>query len=130
MAERPFGHESPGVNTGRVLTVLGALSLFVVIAVIVLHFVLRDAAMPHRVQVVDRSGVIPPAPRLQPHPDRDIASERAQKQGMLSQYAWTDPSRHYARIPIQRAMQLYVQQHAAPADPKTVRNNAAPGASQ
>ena len=113
MAESPFGHEPPAVDAGRVLAAVGLLAAFVVISVVALHFVLHDAVMPRHAQVLDARGVIPPAPRLQPHPQIDIAAERAQKRQMLSRYLWLDSSRSFARIPIQRAMQLYVQQHSA-----------------
>ncbi|HVU82594.1 MAG TPA: hypothetical protein VHD89_11365, partial [Rhodanobacteraceae bacterium] len=55
---------------------------------------------------------------LQPHPQTDLAKFRAQKEALLSGYAWVDAQHDYARIPIQRAMQIYVQEHA--------RENAAP----
>lgn len=129
-SERPFGHESPSVRSGRVLAVLGTLGLFVVIAIIVLHVVLRHGTMPHHAQVTARPEVIPPAPRLQPHPDADIAAERAQKKHMLTSYAWIGPSHHFARIPIQRAMQLYVQQHGVPHKSGAVPKSDAPGDSR
>ncbi|HEV7121971.1 MAG TPA: hypothetical protein VGN24_00925 [Rhodanobacter sp.] len=122
MAERPFGHESSAINTQVVLTAVGILAAFVVIAVGVLHVVLHHAVMPEHAQVVTAPGAIPPEPRLQPHPQQDIALERAQKQRMLSRYGWLDGSRRFARIPIDRAMQLYVKQHGdqvGPAAPST-----------
>ena len=73
--------------------------------------------MPEHAEVVTAPGVIPPNPRLQPHPQQDIALERAQKQQMLSGYRWLDGSHDFARIPIERAMQLYVQQHGGQAGP-------------
>lgn len=130
MAERPFGHESPNVRSGRVLAVIGTLALFVIIAVGVLHVVLHQGTMPHRAQVAARPAVIPPAPRLQPHPDADIAAERAQKRQMLTSYAWLDPSHRFARIPIQRAMQLYAQQHGAQHAPRAARTTPASGGSR
>lgn len=111
MAERPFGHESSAINVKRILALMGTLALFVVISVGVLHFVLHRV-MPDHAQVQARAGAIPPPPRLQPHPDPDLAALRAQKRALLTHYAWVDPSHHYARIPIQRAMQLYAHEQA------------------
>lgn len=111
MAERPFGHEPSAIHVGLVRILMGALALFVLIAVGVLYLVLHGI-MRHRVQVQTRPGAIPPEPRLQAHPDADLAALRTQKWQLLTHYAWADPSHRYARIPIQRAMQLYVQQQA------------------
>jgi hypothetical protein len=106
-----------------VLATGGALALIVIGIVIVLHFALRDAAMPYHPQVAVRPAPIPPPPRLQPSPENDLAQLRAQKERLLSYYAWTDSAHRYAHIPISRAMEIYVQQHAS--RPKT---NSAPAA--
>jgi hypothetical protein len=127
MAERPFGHESSAINTLRVLAIMGTLALFMVIAVGVLHLVLHHVVMPEHAEVVTAPGVIPPNPRLQPHPQQDIALERAQKQQMLSGYRWLDGSHDFARIPIERAMQLYVQQHGGQAGPAAPSTKGSPG---
>lgn len=111
MAERPFGHEAPDPHVGRLMLVLGGLLGVVVAAVLVLHVLLHRDVLPGHARVVERAGVVPPAPRLQAHPDADIAAERAQAQQQLSGYAWTDPSHRFARIPIDRAMQLYADRH-------------------
>lgn len=113
MAESPFGYESSAINTGRILAVMGGLAIFVVVSIGVIYFVLQDDVMPHRARLVDEAGLIPPAPRLQPHPQADITAERRQKQQLLSHYAWLDSSRSFARIPIQRAMQLTVEAQAS-----------------
>lgn len=111
---RPFGHESSGVDIRHILIVGAILAATVLIAVVALHFVLNERVMPRHAQIYARSAPIPPAPRLQPFPRSDLAAFRAQKQLMLSGYAWTDPSHGYARIPIERAMAIYIRQHAVP----------------
>jgi hypothetical protein len=112
--EHPFGHEPSAIAVRRVLVVGAILMLVVVTSVVVLHFVLRDLVMPRHAQAVLRPGAIPPEPRLQPSPQDDLAAFRAQKEALLSNYAWTDPTHAYARIPIARAMRIYAQ-HARPA---------------
>jgi hypothetical protein len=52
---------------------------------------------------------IPPGPRLQPTPPRDMDELRAQDQEMLSTYGWVDQTRGVARIPIDRAMSIVVE---------------------
>lgn len=110
--EHPFGHEPSAIATRRVLATGGVLALIVIGIVIVLHFALRNAAMPGHAAVAIRPAPIPPPPRLQPSPEEDLAKLRAQKTSLLSQYAWTDAAHHYARIPISRAMEIYVQLHS------------------
>lgn len=111
--EHPFGHEPSAIAVRRVLATGGVLALIVIGIVIVLHFALRDAAMPLHAQVAIRPAPIPPAPRLQPSPENDLAQFRAGKQRLLSYYAWTDAAHRYAHIPISRAMEIYAQRHAS-----------------
>jgi hypothetical protein len=52
---------------------------------------------------------IPPGPRLQSAPPRDMDELRAQDREMLSSYAWVDQAGGVARIPIDRAMSIVVE---------------------
>lgn len=110
--EKPFGHEPDSINYRTILICAGILAVVVIGVVLGLHAILTGAVMPNYAQVAARPGRVPPKPRLQPHPQTDLAKFRAQKEMLLSGYAWTDPQHTYVRIPIQRAMQIYVQQHA------------------
>src|SRR5882762_9281488 len=49
---------------------------------------------------------IPPGPRLQPSPPRDMDELRAKDQEALNTYGWVDPSRGVARIPVERAIEI------------------------
>ncbi|HLI17464.1 MAG TPA: hypothetical protein VKV22_04235 [Rhodanobacteraceae bacterium] len=138
--EKPFGHEPDAIAYRPVLIAAGTLVLFVIACAIGLHFALRNAAAPNYPQAVTRPAPIPPPPRLEAHPQRDLAEFRARKEAILSSYRWLDAGHHYARIPIQRAMQIYAAQHAhasapaasngAPASPSSSANRAAHGAPQ
>jgi hypothetical protein len=64
--------------------------------------------MPEHAQLKTQPAVLPPAPRLQPHPDNDLTALREEKRALLDSYMWTDKSHRFARIPIERAMQIYV----------------------
>lgn len=112
MPESPFGYEPSAANTRRIPVAMGVIALFVLVAIGILHVVLHHGVLPHHAQVVDEPGLVPPEPQLQPHPQADIAAERAQKKFLLSQHAWLDSSHDFARIPIARAMQVYTQSHA------------------
>lgn len=112
MAEvHPFGHESASVRTGTVLKVAAGLFGTLVVVLVVLYFTVMSGLLGNHAQVVRRTSVVPPPPRLQPHPDADLARLRQEKREKLSGYAWTGPAHRFAHIPIQRAMQLYVREH-------------------
>ncbi|MGH8147508.1 MAG: hypothetical protein ACREPY_14390 [Rhodanobacteraceae bacterium] len=108
-----YGHAAPVLAWRRVLVIGAILALIVVIVVIGNYAALRVWLAPHHAQVMARRARVPPQPRLQPHPTADLAEFRAAKHKLLSSYAWTNASHTYARIPIQRAMRIYAQQHAA-----------------
>ena len=124
--EKPFGHEPDAINYRTILICAGILVAVVVGVVLGLHAILTGAVMPNYAEVAARPGQVPPEPRLQPHAQSDLAKFRAQKEALLSDYAWADPQHDYARIPIQRAMQIYVQQHAHAAAPASGSSDAKP----
>lgn len=107
----PFGHESPSLRTGAVLKVGALLFGTMVATLIVLYFTTMSGLLAHHVQAVRRPSMVPPPPRLQAHPDADLARVRRDKRQELSSYGWEGPPHRYAHIPIKRAMQLYVQMH-------------------
>lgn len=48
----------------------------------------------------------PPGPRLQEHPERELAAMRAEEDAILESYAWVDETAGVARIPVTRAMEI------------------------
>jgi hypothetical protein len=52
---------------------------------------------------------LPPPPRLQPHPQRDMARLRAAAEQQLNSYSWVDRPNGVVRIPIERAMNLILE---------------------
>lgn len=110
--EKPFGHEPDAINYRTILVIAGIFAVVVIAIAVALHLILSHAVIPNHAEIAARSAQIPPQPRLQAHPQTDLATFRAEKQALLSGYAWTDAQHDYARIPIQRAMQIYAAQHA------------------
>lgn len=108
--EAPFGHEPPGVATRKVIGVVLTLGTVVAIALVALWLTLTYWVVPEHAQLKTRPAVLPPAPRLQPHPDNDLTALREEKRALLDGYLWTDKAHRFARIPIERAMQIYVHQ--------------------
>lgn len=125
--EKPFGHEPDAIDYRTILICTGIFAVIVIGVVLGLRAILNGAVMPDYTQVAARPGQVPPKPRLQPHPQADLAEFRAQKEALLSGYAWTDAQHDYARIPIQRAMQIYVQRHAHAGAAPTPASSGAPG---
>ncbi|HEY8230167.1 MAG TPA: hypothetical protein VIG31_06915 [Rhodanobacteraceae bacterium] len=110
--EKPFGHEPDAINYRTILAIAGIFAVVVIAIAVALHLILTHAVIPNHAGIAARPAQIPPTPRLQAHPQTDLAKFRAQKQALLSGYAWNDAQHDYARIPIQRAMQIYAAQHA------------------
>jgi len=52
---------------------------------------------------------IPPGPRLQSAPPRDMDELRARDQEVLTTYGWVDPARGIARIPLDRAITILAE---------------------
>ena len=124
--EKPFGHEPDAISFRIVLICAAVLALVIIAIAVGMHFVLSQAVMPNHPAVVTRPAPIPPPPRLQADPQLDLANFRARKEAVLSSYGWTDPSHDYAHIPIQRAMQIYAEQHAHAAAPASASSSAQP----
>jgi hypothetical protein len=52
---------------------------------------------------------LPPGPRLQATPERDLADMLAQEDALLAHYSLVEAGGEYARIPIERAMELALE---------------------
>jgi hypothetical protein len=48
--------------------------------------------------------VLPPEPRLQTNPCRDLQAELSRQRGFLNSYGWVDSAHQIARVPITVAM--------------------------
>jgi hypothetical protein len=55
---------------------------------------------------------IPPGPRLQPAPPRDLAELRARDERALTTYGWVDRDHGVARIPVDRAIEIMAEKGA------------------
>jgi hypothetical protein len=107
------GHESSAIAVGTLLRIGAVILIGVVVITAGIALALRHWLQPQHVESVGRTGTVPPAPRLQSTPQQDLAAEQAQVRRELSEWRWTDPSHTFAVIPIERAMELYAQRHAA-----------------
>jgi hypothetical protein len=129
----PSAHEQADLDVPlivKVAVILGSTLVLLIVAVILLfdHF---DKAYPNRTSEaapVVTDAELPPAPRLQTDPARDLQAVRAKEDEHLIQYAWVDRRNGLAQIPIERAMALWVAAYSAAApNPATApATNAAP----
>lgn len=67
------------------------------------------SAQANATAVVFRATPLPPEPRLEVDPLRNLTSLRAKEEGLLQHYAWVDEQKGIVRIPIERAMELVAQ---------------------
>jgi hypothetical protein len=103
------GHAPSGIDVRRIVGIGAIIAAVVVLTVWAIHSAMVRWVTPEHAALVARPAPLPPSPRLQPSPRADLAALRSQKQGLLSQWQWTDSSHQFARIPIERAMSLYAQ---------------------
>jgi hypothetical protein len=59
----------------------------------------------------------PPEPRLEPFPLAPGQRLRAEEDAVLTSYAWVDKKAGFARIPIDRAVEILVQRGLPPSKP-------------
>ncbi len=57
---------------------------------------------------------LPPQPRIQESPRRDLEDLRAYEDSVLNHYAWVDQQKGVVGLPIERAMELIVQRGIPP----------------
>jgi len=64
---------------------------------------------------------IPPGPRLQPSPPRDMDELRAKDRETLTTYGWVDRAGGVARIPVDRAIDILAERGLGPPPPKEAK---------
>jgi len=55
-------------------------------------------------------GKAPPGPNLEPDPHESLVTLRAREDSLLNSFGWTDSARGIARVSIERAKALYLEQ--------------------
>lgn len=111
------GHETRDIST-RVVVIF---AVTLIVAAILIHFgvwllymfygSLQAKAYPRQFPMAEVGAPpLPPAPRLQTQPREELKTMRAEEERYLNSYGWVDASRGTVHIPIDRAMQLLLQQ--------------------
>jgi hypothetical protein len=114
----PSAHEPADLHVRKVVWVAGVLigTLVVSILALILFFHHLNREYPRRTseaEPVVSAADLPPIPRLQTNPLRDLEAVRAVEDSHLNRYAWIDRSHAVAQIPIERAMLLWVKSNAS-----------------
>ena len=87
------------------LIYIGVLALLVISPLVLMW------AYPQSLSDVSRKmTVVPPAPRLEIDPAKQLAAFRAQEASDLSSYHWIDKQKGIVHIPIEQAMQKLAKQ--------------------
>ncbi|HEV2425810.1 MAG TPA: hypothetical protein VGZ29_13360 [Terriglobia bacterium] len=109
-----FSHEKTDAGVRNVAVLAGAFVGLLVFGLIVGYGTFRFLYTPQTVSEIPSalhpSRVIPPAPRLQVNGYDDLRDYLQQQQHQLDSYGWVDQTAGVVRIPIDRAMDLLLQQ--------------------
>ena len=77
------------------------------------------SALPSTLLTPDTAARVPPEPRLQISPRRDMEELRAAENTVLQGYGWMDQDAGIARVPIERAMEMLAAQGLPPEENRT-----------
>ncbi len=134
----PSAREGADLHIRNVVKVAALLAgtLVTSILILVLFFRHMEKLYPNRsseaAPVVTQSE-LPPLPRLQTNPLRDLQAVRAVEDSHLDRYAWIDREHGIAQIPIDRAMVLWTKNYSAAPPPASLTaptTNAAPAVTE
>ena len=92
-----------GIASGAI-AVVAAIAFSIAIAFVAVNLGQRQSQPPQRQTPPTIEGDI----KLQASPALDIDRFRDEKRRLISNYAWTDRDRTFARVPIERAMSMLV----------------------
>ncbi|MBM3791334.1 MAG: hypothetical protein FJW35_13445 [Acidobacteria bacterium] len=104
------GHEVRDIHAGKVALFGAALMLLLVVGAVVAWLTFTYfAGMPQEgepLSPLHRPRELPPVPRLQVIPVKDLAEKRQAEDLRLGSYGWVDRDNGVVHIPIERAMDL------------------------
>ena len=107
MSRRP-AYEPDRVDARR-LGWVGVAFVVALVLVFGLMYVLWNRTPPFPVP----AAAVPPPPRLQGDPRRDLIAVQQAQQRRMQSYGWDDPQHRYAHIPVARAMAMLAEAASA-----------------
>jgi cell division protein FtsN len=122
----PSAHEGADLDVPlvvRIVVILAATLVILVLLVVFLfhHFNHEYPSRTSEAAPVVATADLPPQPRLQIDPKRELEELRAMEDQHLDHYTWVDQPKGVAQIPLDRAMALWVKNYS----PSTPATNAA-----
>jgi hypothetical protein len=112
-----IAHEESDVNVSAILRYGLALAIAAAVIHVFLYWLVGVYERQYQrtqTQVypmaVGRQDRLPPEPRLQDNPQEDLRSLRTRQDTRLHEYGWVNKEAGIARIPIEEAMRIVVQQ--------------------
>ena len=106
------GYEPSDVRIGAVLGIAALLAAAVALSALLLGVLLGlfEASQPPPAgSPLERTELVPPAPRLEARPQEELKQVRARESQLLQGYGWIDRDAAIARIPIERAMAILAE---------------------
>jgi len=110
------GHEESDITIRPILWAAAGLAVIVALIFVLMRWtyvadLAHDAAQsPPANPLANTYGrQVPPEPRLQTQPVRDLNDLRAAEETVLNSYGWVDRKAGVVRIPIARAMELLIK---------------------
>ena len=130
----PSAHEGADLHIRNVVKVVALLGVTLIVSILIVTLFFRHMEKIHTDRTSEAAPVVveselPPLPRLQTNPLRDLQAVRAVEDSHLDRYAWIDQERGIAQIPIERAMVLWTKDYSAtplPVSPFAPTTNAGP----
>jgi hypothetical protein len=114
----PSAHEGADLHIRKVVSVAALLAATLVLSILILALFFRHLEKTYPARTSEaapqvQASDLPPVPRLQTNPLRDLQAVRAVENSHLERYAWIDREHGVAQIPIERAMILWTKNYAA-----------------
>jgi hypothetical protein len=112
------GYETRDVSTSGLLKFAASLAVIIVIVSFGMKWTFGYYAKTQNlgptVTPFENERIIPPLPRLQVLPQKEIHDYWEAEQGLVNSYGWVDRQNGVVRIPVDRAMRILLQ-HGLPA---------------
>ncbi len=121
---RSPGYETRDVNIRGILWLAIATAGGAALVHLGLYFLVESYAAQFRQSDPQKSPLAaqrdrPPGPRLQDTPLADFEDYQSQQERLTDSYGWVDRKQGVVRIPVEQAMELYLQRRAPPTEPPT-----------
>jgi len=105
------GHEQSEVSVRLIVISLAFLAVFTFLVCVLVVGIFNYLHAEYHTEEAARQArpVIPPEPRIEVEPFRQLQTLHAQEDHILSTYAWVDKNAGVVRVPIDRAIDMLAQ---------------------